>query len=278
LLKEILEFNLFPIGDFELKVFHILFSLCYLIGVYFFLRIVKLSIYKVRSFDVAKKFSIYKLTKYIVWVFAIISGLQMLDVNMTIVLGGFGALLVGFGLGMQNLFSDYISGVIILADSSIKFGDIIEVNGIICKVVSIKLRTTTVFTRDDRYIILPNTDLTRNPVINWTNNTTTCRFDVGVGVDYKSDVALVMKLMQETASLIEKIKSDPKPVVRFSDFGNSSLDFNIYFWSDELFRIESIKSEYRVKLFEAFAKNNVSIPFPQRVLHFPNPVSKTNEE
>jgi small-conductance mechanosensitive channel len=87
-----------------------------------------------------------------------------------------------------------------------------------------------------------------------------------------------MKLMQETASLIEKIKSDPKPVVRFSDFGNSSLDFNIYFWSDELFRIESIKSEYRVKLFEAFEKNNVSIPFPQRVLHFPNPVSKTNKE
>jgi small-conductance mechanosensitive channel len=277
-LKEILEFNLFPIGKFELKVFHLLFSLSYFIGVYFFLRIVKLSIYRVNSFDAAKKFSIYKLTKYIIWVFAIITGLQMLGVNMTIILGGFGALLVGFGLGMQNLFSDYISGVIILADSSIKIGDIIEVNGVICKVVSIKLRTTTVFTRDDRYIILPNTDLTRNPVINWTNNTTTCRFDVGVGVDYKSDVSLVMSLMEETASKIEKIKTDPKPVVRFSDFGNSSLDFNIFFWSDELFRIETIKSEYRVKLFEAFAKNNISIPFPQRVLHFPNPVSVTTKE
>ena len=278
MLKEILEFNLFPIGKFELKVFHLLFSLSYFVGVYFFLRIVKLSIYKVNSFDAAKKFSIYKLSKYVIWIFAIVTGLQMLSINMTIILGGLGALLVGFGLGMQNLFSDYISGVIILVDSSIKFGDIIEVNGIVCKVVSIKLRTTTVFTRDDRYIILPNTDLTRNPVINWTNNTTTCRFDVGVGVDYKSDVALVMRLMEETASKIEKIKSDPKPIVRFSDFGNSSLDFNIFFWSDELFRIESIKSEYRVKLFEAFAENNISIPFPQRVLHFPNTVEVTNKE
>ena len=278
MIKEILEFNLFPIGKFELKVFHLLFSLGYFIGVYFFLRIVKLSIYKVNSFDAAKKFSIYKLSKYVIWIFAIVTGLQMLSINMTIILGGLGALLVGFGLGMQNLFSDYISGVIILVDSSIKFGDIIEVNGIVCKVVSIKLRTTTVFTRDDRYIILPNTDLTRNPVINWTNNTTTCRFDVGVGVDYKSDVALVMRLMEETASKIEKIKSDPKPIVRFSDFGNSSLDFNIFFWSDELFRIETIKSEYRVKLFEAFAENNISIPFPQRVLHFPNTVEVSNKE
>jgi small-conductance mechanosensitive channel len=278
LLKEILEFNLFPIGKFELKVFHLLFSLGYFIGVYFFLRIVKLSIYKVNSFDAAKKFSIYKLTKYVIWIFAIVTGLQMLSINMTIILGGLGALLVGFGLGMQNLFSDYISGVIILVDSSIKFGDIIEVNGIICKVVSIKLRTTTVFTRDDRYIILPNTDLTRNPVINWTNNTTTCRFDVGVGVDYKSDVALVMRLMEETTAKIEKIKTDPKPIVRFSDFGNSSLDFNIFFWSDELFRIETIKSEYRVKLFQAFAENNISIPFPQRVLHFPNTVEASNKE
>jgi small-conductance mechanosensitive channel len=278
LIKEILEFNLFPIGKFELKVFHLLFSLGYFIGVYFFLRIVKLSIYKVNSFDAAKKFSIYKLTKYVIWIFAIVTGLQMLSINMTIILGGLGALLVGFGLGMQNLFSDYISGVIILVDSSIKFGDIIEVNGIICKVVSIKLRTTTVFTRDDRYIILPNTDLTRNPVINWTNNTTTCRFDVGVGVDYKSDVALVMRLMEETTAKIEKIKTDPKPIVRFSDFGNSSLDFNIFFWSDELFRIETIKSEYRVKLFQAFAENNISIPFPQRVLHFPNTVEASNKE
>lgn len=278
MLKEILEFNLFPIGKFELKVFHLLFSLGYFIGVYFFLRIVKLSIYKVNSFDAAKKFSIYKLTKYVIWIFAIVTGLQMLSINMTIILGGLGALLVGFGLGMQNLFSDYISGVIILVDSSIKFGDIIEVNGIICKVVSIKLRTTTVFTRDDRYIILPNTDLTRNPVINWTNNTTTCRFDVGVGVDYKSDVALVMRLMEETTAKIEKIKTDPKPIVRFSDFGNSSLDFNIFFWSDELFRIETIKSEYRVKLFQAFAENNISIPFPQRVLHFPNTVEASNKE
>ena len=134
----------------------------------------------------------------------------------------------------------------------------------------IKLRTTTVYTRDDKYIILPNTDLTKNQLINWTHNVVTSRFDISVGVDYSSDVNQVMIIMKEVAEAFSKINKKPEPFVRFQEFGDSSLKFSIYFWSDEIFRIENIKSDYRVKLFKAFSENNIKIPFPQRVIHTVN--------
>jgi small-conductance mechanosensitive channel len=89
------------------------------------------------------------------------------------------ALLVGIGLGLQNLFSDFISGILLLLDS-VKVNDVIELNGMVCVVQEINLRTTTVLTRDDKYIILPNTDLTRNQLINWTHSDL-ARFEVTVG-------------------------------------------------------------------------------------------------
>ena len=239
---------------------------------YFFLiiiilKIIRLSIYRSKRFDEPKKFSIYTLTKYVIIVFSFIYSLRVIGFDISVLLAGSAALLVGFGLGMQNLFSDYISGLIILIDSSIKVGDIIEVNGLVCMVQEINLRTTTVFTRDDKYIILPNTDLTRNHLINWTHSEVTSRFEISVGVDYGSDVEQIISIMLNVAKGLESIKKDPEAYIRFKDFGESSLDFSIFFWSDEIFRIEKIKSDYRIALFKAFKENNINIPFPQRVVH-----------
>jgi small-conductance mechanosensitive channel len=100
----------------------------------------------------------------------------------------------GIGLGLQNLFSDFISGIYCL--DSVKVNDVIELNGMVCVVQEINLRTTTVLTRDDKYIILPNTDLTRNQLINWTHSDLASRFEVTVGVDYSSDVKQVMQILK----------------------------------------------------------------------------------
>jgi len=173
-------------------------------------------------------------------------------------------------LGMQNLFSDYISGIIILIDSSVKVNDVIEVNGMVCKVIEINLRTTTVLTRDDKYIILPNTDLTRNHLNNWIHNDLASRFEVTVGVDYSSDVKLVMEILKTAVDNQNGILKKPAPFIRFNDYGDSSLDFCIYFWSEDVFRVENIKSEMRIRIFELFKEHNITIPFPQRVLHHVN--------
>ena len=233
------------------------------------LKIIKSVVYKTTRFDDAKRFSIYTLSKYVIIVFSFMVGLHLIGLDVSLLLAGSAALLVGFGLGMQNLFSDYISGLIILIDSSIKVGDVLEIKGLVCKVQQINLRTTTVLTRDDKWIILPNTDLTRNQLINWTHSDTTSRFSVSTRVDFSSDVDLVMSIMEQTAQNFEKIRTEPKPIVRFEEFAESSLNFTIHFWSDEVFRIENIKSDYRVLLFKAFNKENIVIPFPQRVIHSP---------
>ncbi|MDI1317147.1 mechanosensitive ion channel domain-containing protein [Flavobacterium sp.] len=269
-MNEIFDYTLFNIDGFTLKIatFVKLFALLFVLIV--ILKIIRLSIYKSHRFDEPKKFSIYTLTKYVIIIFAFIYGLRVVGFDVSVLLAGSAALLVGFGLGMQNLFSDYISGLIILIDSSIKVGDILDIDGLICQVQEINLRTTTVFTRDDKYIILPNTDLTRKHLINWTHSEITSRFEIAVGVDYNSDVDHVIKIMLEVASTFDKIKKDPETFVRLKEFGDSSLDFGIFFWSDEIFRIEKIKSDYRIALFKAFNDNKISIPFPQRVIHSTN--------
>ena len=266
-MEEFLKYTLFTFDGFSLRIIAIVKVIVWVFIVGILLKIIKSVVYKTTRFDDAKRFSIYTLSKYVIIVFSFMVGLHLIGLDVSLLLAGSAALLVGFGLGMQNLFSDYISGLIILIDSSIKVGDVLEIKGLVCKVQQISLRTTTVLTRDDKWIILPNTDLTRNQLINWTPSDMTSRFSVSTRVDFSSDVALVMSIMERTAQNFEKIRTDPKPIVRFEEFADSSLNFTIHFWSDEVFRIENIKSDYRVLLLKNFNKENIVIPFPQRVIH-----------
>lgn len=228
---------------------------------------IRKAIYRIDKIDTPKKYSLYNLVKYFVIVLSIIIGLQLFGFNLSVLVAGSAALLVGVGLGLQNLFSDFMSGIILLIDSTIKVNDVIQINDMVCIVKEINLRTTTVLSRDNKYIILPNTDLTRNQIINWSHNDQSSRFEVNVGVAYSSDVNLVIRLLKEAVDSHPKILKEPNSFVRLTDFGDSSLNFCIIFWSEELFRVENIKSEVRLKIFKLFNQNNISIPFPQRVLH-----------
>lgn len=266
-MDDFFNLKLIKFGEFSVELSSILKILVFLVLIMVFLQIVKKSVYRVSKFDIAKKHAIYSLIKYFTFVLAFVIGFQMLGFNLSVLVAGSAALLVGVGLGLQNLFSDFVSGIILLVDSTVKVNDIIEVNGLVCKVQVINLRTTTVLTRDDKYIILPNTDLTRNPLINWTHSAVASRFEVPVGVDYSSDVSVVMRILKEAAEAQQGVLDNPSPFVRFNDYGESSLNFSVYFYSEEVFRVENIKSGIRVKAFELFRKNNIVIPFPQRVIH-----------
>jgi small-conductance mechanosensitive channel len=242
----------------------------FLIVVTLLLKIIRKAIYRVDKIDIAKKYSIYSLIRYLIIVIAIISGLQLFGFNLSVLVAGSAALLVGVGLGLQNLFSDFVSGIILLVDSSVKVNDVIELNGLVCTVQEINLRTTTVLTRDDKYIILPNSDLTRNQLINWTHSDLASRFEVTVGVDYSSDIHQVIQILKKAVDSQNNVLKEPNPFIRFTDFGDSSLNFSVIFWSEELFRIETTKSDLRIKIFELFKENNITIPFPQRVVHINN--------
>lgn len=266
-LKEFLHYTIFKVGKENIEVSSILFLLLFLIGLNLALRLLKKIVYASRKFDTSKKYTIYALIKYFVYVIGFVLALDIIGLNVSVLMAGSAALLVGIGLGLQNLFSDFVSGIILLVDSTLKVGDIIEVDGLVCQVQMINLRTTTVLTRDDKYLILPNTILTKNKINNWTHDATSSRFDIKIGVAYGSDVKKVMDILKQIALEHSAIEKTPQPFARFNDYADSALIFNIYFWTKEVFRVENIKSDLRVKFYEAFKENDIEIPFPQRVLH-----------
>ncbi|MGE0076734.1 MAG: mechanosensitive ion channel family protein [Bacteroidales bacterium] len=266
-MKEFLQYPIFEFDKYTFKVANIV-GLIVLIAVFMaVLYTIKSIIYRSRKIDIAKKYAFFKLIKYFLTVIVIVSGIRILGFDISILLAGSAALLVGIGLGIQNIFSDFISGIIILIDSSIKVSDIIEVNGMVCRVQEINFRTTTVLTRDDKYIILPNSELTRSNLINWTHSKTVSRFEISVGVDYSSNIHDVMRILEETAMAHQHVLKKPKPFVRFNDYADSALIFTLYFWAEEVFRVENTKSELRIMIFDAFKAKNIQIPFPQRVIH-----------
>jgi small-conductance mechanosensitive channel len=211
--------------------------------------------------------ALYKIIKYILWVLAIIIGLQTSGFNISLILAGSAALLVGFGIGVQNIFADIVSGFILLLERPLKATDVVEVDGTIGKVKSIGIRTTTLYTRRDTIIRVPNSKFTTETISNWSDLKFNTRFSVSVGVAYGSDVELVMESIKKCAEDHEKVDKYPPAFVRFEDFGNSSLDFSVYFWSSENMGIENIKSDIRVAIDKVFREKGITIPFPQRDLH-----------
>ena len=266
-MKEFTDYSLIEFDNLNIKISTLIELFLLLVVVLVVLKVFRTGINRSKKIDEAKKYSIFQLIKYIVIAFAVLNTLHILGFNISYLLVGSSALLVGLGFGLQNLFSDFISGIIILLDSSVKVGDIIEVNDTVGRVTEIKFRTTTIITREDKYIIIPNTDLTKNNLINWTHENVTSRFFINVGVDYRSDVKIVMELLLQAVKGCSGVLKSPEPMVRFIDFGDSSLNFEVLFYSSEVFRIENIKSDIRVKIFEVLKENNIQIPFPQRVVH-----------
>jgi len=268
--RELLNFKLFTIGKADISVSSLIFLVIFILALNFIVKLIRKLIYRSQKLDESKKFTIFSLIKYVLYVVGFILGMDMIGINVSVLMGASAALLVGIGLGLQNIFSDFVSGIVLLLDSSIKVGDIIEVDNLVCQVKEINLRTTTVLTRDDKYVILPNTFLTKNNLFNWTHSNLNSRFDIQVGVAYSSDVQTVMDILKSVTAANPKVAKTPEPFVRFNDYADSALIFNVYFWSSDPFRVENLKSELRVKYFEAFREHDIEIPFPQRVVHQAN--------
>ena len=192
----------------------------------------------------------------------------MINIKITILLAGSAALLVGLGLGLQQIFQDFVSGITIIIEGTLKVGDIVQTQeGEVGKVKEISMRTSKLETRDNIILIVPNSKLINNVVINWSHIEKKTRFKVDVGVAYGSDVQLVKRLLLECATDHKLVFTNPAPFVRFTDFSDSSLCFQLLFYTNETFRVEDIKSDLRFRIDNAFRQNGVRIPFPQRDVH-----------
>ena len=277
-LTKFLEFQLLRIGEYEIKVYTIAIVLFIIVLTKSFLWIVKRALFKTRlksASDLGSVLALFQIIKYFVWVLAIALLLETLGVKVTVLVAGSAALLVGIGLGLQQTFNDVLSGIILLSERSIKVHDILEIDGDIVKIQSIGLRTSKGQNTDEISVILPNSLITTNKVINWSHQSTRTRFKIDVGVAYGSDVDLVTKILEESALEHPDVTDADQIEARLVNFGNSSLDFQVLFYSQNIFGINRVRSDIRRIISKKLIENNVTIPFPQLDLHLKSDLTKS---
>ncbi len=269
-LMDFLNYELFSFGEYSIKVKKILTILLILLFTNILIWVIKKLLfrqYRFSKIDRGTTYALFQILKYIIWILAITFLLETIGVKITLLLAGSAALLVGVGLGLQQTFNDIISGLILLSERTIKVGDVLQIDGDIVKIQNIGLRTSKGLNRDDISIIIPNSLITTSKVINWSHQSKKTRFKIHVGVAYGSDVDLVIKLLEESALDHNDVYAREHIEGRLLDFGSSSLDFELLFFSKNIFGIEKVKSDIRRIINRKFNENGVVISFPQLDVH-----------
>jgi small-conductance mechanosensitive channel len=214
-------------------------------------------------------FTISKVTYYVLLVLVFLAALANAGMELnkfTLVTGALG---VGVGFGLQNIVNNFASGLILLFERPIRVGDTVEMKGLLGIVKRIGARSSTIQTGEDAEVIVPNSNLISNEVINWTLSSVRRRVDIPVGVAYGTEPEHVLSLLIEVAAAHSGVTRNPKPEAYFVGFGDSSLNFELRFWTyqEDWFRL---KSDVTVGLTKALREANIEIPFPQRELHIRN--------
>jgi small-conductance mechanosensitive channel len=283
-MKEILDRKIIDLENFHLTVFSLVLVFIILIITWLGLKIIKRVIerpWKNLPADGGRRHSIYLITRYLVVIVSAIFCLQIVGIQITILLAGSAALLVGLGLGIQQLFNDIVSGIFLLFEGSVQVGDILEIDDLVCQVKEIHLRTSKVETRDNIIKIVPNHKFISEIVTNWSKQTTNnIRFRMVMGVSYKSDPQkvrdLITNVMLKHPEVIQ-IEGN-MPFVRFVDYADSSINFELVFWSQQRFRIDNVMSDIRYEVFKRFKEEGIEIPFPQRDLHLRSSSLEKNQK
>lgn len=268
--QEILDYPLISFGETVISVYN-------LVGIFFIFVIARLLLWAVKrfvrrsisndKFDHRRGLAIYQISSYVIILAAVLLSIDSLGINIQLLLAGSAALLVGVGLGLQQTFNDLISGLILLFEGSVAVDDIVEIEGIVAKVRRISIRVSEIETREGISILVPNSKLTNDNVINWSHNRSVTRFSLPVGVAYGSNTEKVKELLEHVAVNHPQVSAVQKPNARFVDFGDSALQFELIFWSDNMFIIEQTKSDIRYEIDRVFREEGITIPFPQRDIH-----------
>lgn len=269
--RDFLNYSFELTDKIHIDVKTILFLLFILVLTNAILKITK-KVFKKRLNDEDKdKFTgVFSFLQYFIYIIVIIIGLESSGVQVSVLLAGSAALLVGLGLGLQTLFQDIISGIFILLDKTLSVNDIVEIEGKIGKIEEIKLRTTRAVTIDDKVLVIPNHKFLTESLFNWTQNGVQTTEEVTVGVAYGSDVQLVKQILLEVAGNHPQILKVNPPAVLFNDFGDSALQFKLLFSLKNSYAHMRIKSDLRFEIDKKFRENNIQIPFPQRDVHIIN--------
>lgn len=225
---------------------------------------------KLKHIEEGRRFLIVRLMRTLIYLITFFIVIEVLGFNLTVIWAGSAALLVGVGIGLQGFFNDVISGFVLLFEGGVRVGDELEIDGDLVKVKGIALRATRVETVDGDLLVIPNSKIAGNSVLNFSQGLTSTRICVSVGVAYGSDVELVRQLLLDAITAQPQIVKSPSPQVIFSEFGDSALNFEVRGWIHSPWNRLIIKSDIRFRIDDVFRTNKIKIPFPQRELYITN--------
>jgi small-conductance mechanosensitive channel len=263
------------VGNVRIVPIHIAYGLIAFVGIMIATGWVKRSVQRryIRHtrMDRGARDALLKITGYVGFVLAALVGLKLTGISFAGLAIIAGALSVGIGFGLQNIVNNFVSGLILLFERPIKSGDFVTVGGVEGKIKAISIRSTEIETLDRRNVIVPNSELVSQQVTNWVLHDPHGRLLINVGVAYGSDVEKVREVLLATAESHPDVLTDgvsaPKPKVLFMGFGDSSLDFELRVWIQQIKKRFDVTSDLNFGIDKAFREHGVEIPFPQRDLH-----------
>ena len=224
------------------------------------------------------QFVILRFFHFFLITIGVLISLSTIGISLTSMAFIFGGLSIGIGFGLQNTVANIMSGLILIFERPIKIGDLVEIIdfNIFGRVTSINLRSTVIMLLNEKEIIVPNLQLVSEPVHNLTHYNNYFRLSIEVGVSFGSDVELVKNVLHEVANSHPDVIKDPlpemedvtAPFVRFTDFGESSLDFELLAWIPDSFQRFDVASDLHFMIWHKFKEHGIKIPFPQRDVHF----------
>jgi small-conductance mechanosensitive channel len=215
-----------------------------------------------------------RLSHYLIVMVGLSIALQTAGIDLRALFAAGALFAVGIGFAMQNVAQNFVSGVILLVEHSIRPGDVLEIEGKQVRVVEMGIRSTRVRSRDDEVLIVPNSTLVQATVRSYTLLDTLCRVRVNVGVAYSSDMRLVRSTL-ETAARGVAVRSKAKdPLVLLESFGDSAVNWEVSIWIDDPWSLRPSGSVVREAIFNALKEQNIGIPFHQVDLHLDAPALK----
>jgi small-conductance mechanosensitive channel len=225
--------------------------------------------------DSGLRFTLARMTQYVVMIIGVLVSFQFVGVDLTGLAVIFGFLSVGIGFGLQNITSNFISGLIVLFERPISIGDRVVVNGIEGDVQEINIRSTTVRSINNISVIVPNSEFISKDVINYSYGDPRYRLVVDVGVSYGSDLDTVLKALNEVAEENEDVLNTPKHDVHLRSFGDSSWDMKLLVWVANVKEHYNILNDLNQAIVRKFREYDIEIPFPQRDINFRNAIPGT---
>ncbi|UCC81394.1 MAG: mechanosensitive ion channel [Candidatus Zixiibacteriota bacterium] len=273
---QILSFKLFELKQTPVTVLSVVMFILviavFFIGSKLLNRVILRRIFSRFIADKGIQFTLIRIVHYLIMITGVVVAFQFVGIDLAGLTVIFGLLSVGIGFGLQNITSNFISGLILLFERPIKVGDRVTVGDIEGDVTSINMRATTIQSLDNISIIVPNSEFISSTVTNWSYGDPKIRLRIEVGVSYSSDLDTVIKALTEVAREHPDVLKNPDPIVLLSGFGDSSWDMVLVVWLGTPKRYYLTRSEINCAIVKKFRDHRVEIPFPQRDLHIRSPL------